>query len=138
MFSGYKLAGLLLLAAFDFSQVSAESTKFPLGHLWYVSCSKMAPLETKEDAPPGTQIYDFESTHIAFGFSDTEYYHYDFIAGFVKSDSETVQSTHVGVDTLGPLHWSLSRVTGVLTVTNKAKGSKSKYLCEKWSPWQAF
>jgi hypothetical protein len=123
MFNGYRFVGILLLAISDFSQAFAETTKFPLGHSWYVSCSKIAPLDTKKDARPGIN-------HIEFGFSDTQQRHVDLIVGPVKSDAETVQSTF---DPDAPLRWSLSRVTGVLTITDVSRALEAKYMCERSS-----
>jgi hypothetical protein len=128
MSNSYRLVGILLAAISDFSQAFAETTKFTAGHFWYVSCSKIAPLDAKGDARPGID-------HIDFGVSDTEEYHVDLRLGPVKSDAETVQSPF---NADAPLRWSLSRVTGVLTITDVSRSLEAKYICEKSAPGLTF
>jgi hypothetical protein len=137
MFKGYKFLAMLVLVVFDLSQAFAETKKFPSGHgVYYVSCAKLAPSAAKEDARPGID-------RLEFGFSDTQQYDFDLIVGPVKSDAEEVvlsdaeEAQASGADTHEIFGVSLSRITGVLTITNKSKSKEAKYLCEN-SPLKTF
>jgi hypothetical protein len=127
MFGSYRFAAIFLLLISDCSQAFAETIKFPLGYVWYVSCSKIDPSEPL----PGRG-------HVKFGFSDDREYHYDLIVGPVTSDAETVKLSYLHAYTHDTLRWSLSRATGVLTITNESRALEAKYTCEKWSPWSTF
>ena len=87
MLSCYRLAAICLLLVSDVDQAFAEPTRFPLGYVWYVSCSTVAPLGAREDALPGADP-------LYFGFSDDRGYNYDLIVGPVISDTETVQFSY--------------------------------------------
>jgi hypothetical protein len=103
-------------------------TKFPTGHFYYVSCVKLGLSAAKEDARPGLD-------RLSFGFSDTQQYEVDLIVGPVRSDGEQVVLSDVE-DAQGA-GWgvSLSRVTGVLTITDRSGSKEAKYLCESSSPF---
>jgi hypothetical protein len=135
--SGHEFLAMLLLVIPGFPQAIAETKKFPSGHFYYVSCAKLAPSTAKEDARPGIDRLDF-------GFSDTQEYHVDLIVGPVRSDAKEVvfsdaeEAQPSGAGSHEILGVSLSRATGILTITNKSRSKEAKYLCESWNPYLSF
>ena len=123
--SGRMPAVLLLIVSI--TPAFAE-TKFPSGGFYYVSCVKLGLSSAKEDARPGLD-------RLSFGFSDTRHYDVDLIVGPVRSVAEQVVLSDVEDATGAGWGVLLSRVTGVLTITDRSGSKEAKYLCERSGPY---
>lgn len=124
--SDRSIAALLLVMSV--TPALAGTKRFPWGHSYYVSCTKLAVSPGKEDVRPGLD-------ELSFGFSDTQRYQVDLIVGPVRSDEEQVVFSDL--ENTQRTGWvvSLSRATGVLTIRDGSGSKEAKYLCERSSPY---